>query len=199
MTLSEIADSNLRLSARRAYEIGRFRGSALARRGRGPVRAAGLPDLRQRNPARGALPRRVRARGRSRTCPRRSLGRRLRAREPSRESRPASSRLRCAPSIPRALREAHDGHPWPCAVGGLAAGAILALRGPPRRRAALLDERPRRARLRQPPSAAFPPAPWASWALLAGVIAGGAPVLVATAIARDLSLRLTGLLSFPSS
>ena len=175
MTLSEIADFNLRLSARRAYEIGRLEGALW----RGAVAALfALPGFLVCNEtplaafclAGFAL---VVAAGRVRGGAWENGAR-------------AGAIAGVAPCLlPAAMRAADPalcaklmtGIPWPCAVGGLAAGAILALRGrpsggPPFWTSAL-------AALGFAAAIGCIPAGAMGFAgLLIGVVAGGAPALV---------------------
>ena len=175
MTLSEIADSNLRLSARRAYEIGRLEGALW----RGAVAALfALPGFLICNEtplaafclAGFAL---VVGAGRVRGG----------AWEDGARAGAIAGVAPCL--LPAAMRAVDPtlcaklmtGIPWPCAVGGLAAGAILALRGRPA--AGLPFWTSALAALSFAAAIGCIPAGAMGFTgLLLGVIAGGAPVLV---------------------
>jgi hypothetical protein len=177
MTLSEIAQSNLRLSARRAYEIGRLQG-ALARGALAALFA--LPGFLMCN-----------ATGVAALC---LCGFALvvvagRVRGGAWEDGARAGAIAgVAPCLLPAAMRALDpnlcaalmkGVPWPCAVGGIVAGAILGLRGsaaggPPFWTSAL-------AALGFAAALGCLPAGAMGFAgLLIGVVAGGAPILVAT-------------------
>ena len=177
MTLSEIADTNLHLAARRAYEIGRLQGALW----RGTLAALfALPGflLCNQTPAAAlclggfAL---VVAAGRIRG-------------EAWDEGAHAGAIAGVAPCLLPAAMRALDpalcaalmtGIPWPCAAGGLIAGAILALRGRPA--GGLPFWTSALAALGFAAALGCIPAGAMGFAgLLLGVIAGGAPVLVAT-------------------
>jgi hypothetical protein len=177
MTLSEIADSNLRLSARRAYEIGRLEGALW----RGAVAALfALPGFLVCNEtplaalclAGFAL---VVASGRVRGG----------AWEDGARAGAIAGVAPCL--LPAAMRAVDPtlcaklmtGIPWPCAVGGLVAGAILALRGRPS--GGLPFWTSALAALGFAAAiGCIPAGAMGFMGLLVGVIAGGAPVLVAT-------------------
>jgi len=176
MTLSEIADSNLRLSARRAYEIGRFEGALW----RGAVAALfALPGFLICNETPlaalclGGFALVVGA-GRVRGG----------AWEDGARAGAIAGVAPCL--LPAAMRAVDPtlcarlmtGIPWPCAVGGLAAGAILALRGRPA--GGLPFWTSALATLGFAAAIGCIPAGAMGFAgLLVGVVAGGAPVLVA--------------------
>jgi hypothetical protein len=176
MILSEIADSNLRLSARRAYELGRLEGALW----RGTLVALfALPGFLVCNGTPiaalclGGLALVVVA-GRVRG-------------EAWADGARAGAIAGLAPCLlPAAMRAINPdlcaalmtGVPWPCAVGGIAAGAILALRG--RAAGGLPFWASAIAALGFAAALGCLPAGVMGFAgLLLGVIAGGAPVLVA--------------------
>ncbi len=175
MTLSELSDTSLRLAARRAYELGRLEGAlwrgaaaalfalpAFLTCGRTPVSALCLAGF--------AL---VVAAGRVRGG----------AYE---EGAHAGAIAGIAPCLLPALVSRLDpslcaaiapGIPWPSAVGGLVAGAILGLCG--HTATGLHFWAPALAALAFAASLGCIPAGAMGFAgLLAGVIAGGAPALV---------------------
>lgn len=175
MTLSEISERNLHLAARRAYEIGRFEGALW----RGALAALfALPGLLVCNGtalaafclAGFAL---VVVAGRVRGG----------AWEDGTRAGAIAGVAPCL--LPAALRTLDPnlcaalmtGIPWPCAVGGIVAGAILGLRGRPTGGlpfwASALAALGFAAALGCIPAGAMGFA-----GLLLGVIAGGAPVLV---------------------
>lgn len=175
MTISEISEINLRLAARRAYEVGRLEGAlwrgavaallalpAFLTCGRTPLSAVCLGGF--------AL---VVVAGRIRGV----------AYE---EGAHAGAVAGIAPCLLPALVSRLDpalcaahvaGVPWPCALGGLIAGAILGLRG--RTAAGLPFWATALAALGLAASLGCIPAGAMGFTgLLAGVIAGGAPALV---------------------
>jgi hypothetical protein len=175
MTLSEIADSNLRLSARRAYEIGRLEGALW----RGALAALfALPGFLVCNETPLAA-----------LC----LGGfalvvvagRVRGGAWDDGAR-AGAIAGVAPCLLPAAMRAVDptlcaalmtGIPWPCAVGGIVAGAILVLRGRPA--GGLPFWTSALAALGFAAALGCIPAGAMGFSgLLLGVIAGGAPVFV---------------------
>jgi hypothetical protein len=175
MTLSEIADSNLRLSARRAYEIGRFEGALW----RGALAALfALPGFLVCNKTPTAA-----------LC----LGGfalvvvagRVRG-EAWDDGARAGSIAGVAPCLLPAAMRALDpalcaalmtGIPWPCAVGGIAAGAILGFRG--RTTGGLPFWTSALAALGFAAALGCIPAGAMGFSgLLLGVLAGGAPALI---------------------
>jgi hypothetical protein len=181
MTLSEIADTNLHLAARRAYEIGRLEGALW----RGAVAALfALPGFLVCN---GTSLAAVCLGGFALVV----VAGRVRGGIWEDGAR-AGAIAGVAPCLlPAALRTLDPnlcaalmtGVPWPCAVGGLVAGAILALRGRPAAGlpfwASALAAASFAAAIGCIPAGAMGFA-----GLLVGVIAGGAPVLVATRLHR---------------
>ena len=181
MTLSEISETNLRRAARRAYEFGRFEGALW----RGALAALfALPGflMCNRNPLAGfclvgfAL---VVVAGRIRGA----------AYE---EGARAGAIAGVVPCLLPALVGRFDpnlcaamvaGFPWPCALGGLVAGVILGLRG--RTATGLPFWATALAALGFAATLGCIPAGAMGFSgLLLGVIAGGAPALVATRLRR---------------
>jgi hypothetical protein len=175
MTLSEISETNLRLAALRAYEIGRLHGALW----RGTLAALfALPAFLM--------------------CGRTSLSAfcltgfalvviagRFRgvAYEEGARAGAIAGITPCllpafATTLDPALCAAHvAGVPWPCALGGLIAGAILGLRG--RTASGLQFWAPALAALGLAASLGCIPSGAMGFAgLLIGVLAGGAPALV---------------------
>ena len=175
MTISEISETNLRLAARRAYEVGRLEGAlwrgavaalfalpAFLMCGRTPLSAFCLGGF-----ALVVLAGRIRG-------------------VAWEEGAHAGAVAGIAPCLLPALVSKLDpalcaahvaGVPWPCALGGLIAGAILVLRG--RTAAGLPFWAPALAALGFAASLGCIPAGAMGFAgLLIGVLAGGAPALV---------------------
>jgi len=174
MTVSEIAETNLRLAARRAYELGRLQGALW----RGALAGAfALPGflICNQSPLAGlflagfAL---VVAAGRMRG-------------EAYEEGTQAGAIAGIAPClIPVVIRTFNPelcsamvaGVPWPCAVGGVVAGAILGLRG--HRATGVPFWIPALTALAFAASLGCLPAGLMGFAgLLAGLLAGAAPAL----------------------
>jgi hypothetical protein len=175
MTISEISETSLRMAARRAYEIGRVDGAlwrgalaglfalpAFLMCGRTPLSALCLGGL-----ALVVVAGRVRG-------------------EAYEEGAHAGAIAGVAPCLlpavvmtldPTLCRALVAGVPWPCALGGLVAGAILGLRG--RTGHGLSFWATSLVALAFAASLGCIPAGAMGFAgLLAGVLAGGAPALV---------------------
>jgi hypothetical protein len=175
MTLSEISETNLRLAARRAYEFGRFEGALW----RGALAALfALPGflMCSGTPLAGlclggfAL---VVVAGRVRGA----------AYEEGAHAGAIAGVVPCLlPAVvmtldPNLCRTLVAGVPWPCALGGVVAGAILGLRG--RTASGLPFWATALAALGFAAALGCIPAGAMGFsALLVGVIAGGAPALV---------------------
>jgi hypothetical protein len=175
MTLSEFADSNLRLSARRAYEIGRLQGALW----RGALAALfALPGFLVCN---GTLLAALCLGGFALVV----VAGRVRGGAWEDGAR-AGAIAGVAPCLLPAAMRALDpdlcarlmtGIPWPCAVGGIVAGAILGLRLRPA--AGLPFWASALAALGFAAALGCIPAGVMGFSgLLVGVIAGGAPALV---------------------
>jgi len=175
MTLSEISETNLRFSARRAYEVGRLEGALW----RGAIAAlfalpaflmCGRTSLSAVCLAGFAL---VVVAGRIRG---------VAYEEGARAGAIAAIAPCLLPAIvgrfnPDLCAAMADGFPWPCAIGGILAGVILGLRG--RTAAGPAFWTPALAALAFAASLGCIPAGAIGFsALLVGVIAGGAPALV---------------------
>ena len=181
MTLSEISETNLRLAARRAYEFGRLNGALW----RGALAALfALPGFLMCSGTNlaglclGGFALVVVA-GRFRGA----------AYEEGARAGAIAGVVPCLlPAVvstldPNLCAKLVAGVPWPCALGGVVAGTILGLRG--RTAGGLPFWAPALAALGFAAALGCIPAGAMGFSgLLVGVIAGGAPALVATRLRR---------------